>query len=321
VSDGNEGSRDTSRAMGESAPAFQLYVRDWIVSTAYLTDEQSGAYMRLLCHAWEANGLPVDEEEIQQLGRWTNEQWARIWPKVKTKWQKRGSRLVNPRQELERDGLKRYKEAAARGGRRSAEVRSAQRDNQRSLNDTSKQAVTTLQPTGNTASALASVKQETTSRPPIVDPSSLVISHGQAKATVEGLIGAWNNVAAAHPPLVEVKHGSSPSRVTMALAMRPDINWWADVFAKLTKSDYCMGRKQAPAFTFWKALDKAEKIATGDYDNWAEKPKVARKAETEWRPVYKTVDEIEAEQWAIADARNAEFAAKAAAEKAKAGTH
>jgi hypothetical protein len=120
--------------------------------------------------------------------------------------------------------------------------------------------------------SVSSSNTEGVVQPPIIDPSSLTISRGQAKASVGGLTAAWNLIAASHPPLAPVADDASTSRVSTALAMHPSIDWWANVFARVTKSDYCMGRKNAPPFTFWTVLDKADKIATGGYDNWAEKP-------------------------------------------------
>ncbi len=96
--------------MGEASPAFQFYARDFIASTTDLTDEQVGAYTRLLAFAWDRQGLPGDEARIQRLKPWTDEQWGRIWPDLKEKWTKRGDRLVNLRQERERDAQKARRE-------------------------------------------------------------------------------------------------------------------------------------------------------------------------------------------------------------------
>jgi uncharacterized protein YdaU (DUF1376 family) len=277
VSDASHGDGDTLRSMGEYAPAFQLYVRDWLISTATMTDEQSGAYMRLLCYAWDAEGLPTDVATIQAIGRWTDEQWARIWPAVSAKWKRQGSKLVNRRQEMEREGLKRYREAAKRGGKRSAEVRSAQRVSQVSLNDRSNEHATSLQRNGNTSLSSSIQDQKTTTvvtlaarEPKAVESSPIEYSPGQIRASMPGLVGAWNNVAAAHPPLAAVTADKVGAAASRALARQPDISFWADVFQRVTRSDYLMGRdgKHAP-ITIWFALDKAEEIAGGKFDNRA----------------------------------------------------
>lgn len=115
---------------------------------------------------------------------------------------------------------------------------------------------------------------------PITTPDVEPIQYapGQIKATVGGLIAAWNNVAAADPaihPVTPDKVGAAASR---ALARQPNISWWADVFRAVTESDYLTGRdgKHAP-ITIWFALDKAEEIAGGKYKN---KPAIAAKPAT-----------------------------------------
>lgn len=99
--------------MGSSEyPWFAFDVTDWTDATAVMTDEQAGAYIRMLCWAWKNGGLPNDERAIRQLGRWSRPAWQRIWTVVGLKWELRGGRLVNPRQELERAETLRRSNAA-----------------------------------------------------------------------------------------------------------------------------------------------------------------------------------------------------------------
>lgn len=109
--------------MASDFPWFPLYVKDWLLSTATMTDEQAGAYMRLLCYAWEARGLPVDESVIQAIGRWTPAAWKRIWSTVGAKWERRGDRLVNPRQEEVRDEVQAFRAAKSASGKKGAAKR------------------------------------------------------------------------------------------------------------------------------------------------------------------------------------------------------
>lgn len=294
--------------MSESAPAFQLYVRDWLISTASMTDEQSGAYMRLLCHAWDAEGLPADEATIQAIGRWTDEQWSRIWPAVGPKWQRRGAKLVNRRQELEREGLKRYREASSRGGKRSAQVRAVQRVSQGDLKHPSKTLAAPLQVNGNTSSS-SSIQEQTTTTdqiaresappsspvvcPPDFDPTAY--SRGQIRAGMQGLIGAWNNVAISCPQVPAVDPAFSTPSLSRALARHPQIDWWGDVFRKVAASDYLTGRDgKHPPMQLVRVVDIAEDIAAGKYDN-RPAAKVAKPAERQGvgQPRYRTIaDEI-----------------------------
>jgi uncharacterized protein YdaU (DUF1376 family) len=252
--------------MGEMSPAFQFYARDFIVSCGAMTPEQVGAYIRLLAHAWDGNGLPSDTGQLQRLAGCSNEQWARIWPELSGKWERDGGRLRNARLERERDAQQRRREGAALGGRRGAETKAKAKS-------TSSQLDVSNVANANTASAFASAKETTTPPVPVTRELSSVVafdptaySSGQLRATISGLVGAWNNVAAVHPPLVAVSPGVTSSGLSRALAAHPDISWWADVFRSVAESDYLMGRDgKNPPITFWKVIDKADEIAGGKY--------------------------------------------------------
>ncbi len=48
------------------APAFMLYVDDFLGGTSEMSAEEVGGYIRLLCHQWAKGGLPND---LERLGR------------------------------------------------------------------------------------------------------------------------------------------------------------------------------------------------------------------------------------------------------------
>lgn len=48
-------------------PAFQFYPDDFIAGTADMTNEEVGAYIRLLCHQWSKGGIPNDPERISRM--------------------------------------------------------------------------------------------------------------------------------------------------------------------------------------------------------------------------------------------------------------
>lgn len=50
-----------------NAPAFQFYASDFIASTATMTAEEVGAYIRLLCYQWINGGIPNDDDRIKAL--------------------------------------------------------------------------------------------------------------------------------------------------------------------------------------------------------------------------------------------------------------
>lgn len=51
----------------KSSPAFQFYVRDFLVSTALLTPSDVGCLIRLLCYQWDMGSLPDSVEKITLL--------------------------------------------------------------------------------------------------------------------------------------------------------------------------------------------------------------------------------------------------------------
>lgn len=257
--------------MGEMAPAFQFYARDFIVSTTDLTDEQVGAYTRLLAFAWDRQGLPADEARIQRLRPWTDEQWARIWPELREKWVKRGDRLVNLRQERERTAQEERRKAAARGGKAGSQTRAAQRLTQVTGKSTcdlvASDEATASQVNGNTASALAlarDLKTTVVSQPIDFDPTAY--SRGQLKMGIRGLVGAWNNIVGAVIEAVSISPDTTSAVLSQALARHPEVDWWTAVFVAYLESDYLTGRDgKNPPMTIWRVVEKAEDIKAGRY--------------------------------------------------------
>ena len=47
-----------------NAPSFPFYPSDFIGSTAYMTAEEVGVYIRLLCHQWHFEFLPNDNHRL-----------------------------------------------------------------------------------------------------------------------------------------------------------------------------------------------------------------------------------------------------------------
>lgn len=85
--------------MGSDRFFFPFFWKDFQLATGNWTDEQVGAYMRLLIYAWDKEGLPLNETAVQEIGKWSGAKWRRIWAVVGAKFEARGGRLVNARQE------------------------------------------------------------------------------------------------------------------------------------------------------------------------------------------------------------------------------
>ncbi len=49
------------------APAFQLYVDDFLAGTSEMSAEEVGGYIRLLCHQWTKGGVPDDDDRAGRI--------------------------------------------------------------------------------------------------------------------------------------------------------------------------------------------------------------------------------------------------------------
>jgi hypothetical protein len=72
------------------APAFQLYAGDFFVDTIYWSNEELGAYTRLLSLEWTNGPLPSDEKKLAQAvglsGHNWKREWDRIWKTISSKF-------------------------------------------------------------------------------------------------------------------------------------------------------------------------------------------------------------------------------------------
>lgn len=255
--------------MAADFPWFALDVEDWNRSTATMTDEQAGAYMRLLCHAWLERGLPNDEKAIRLIGRWGTAAWRRIWSVVGPKWEVRSGRLVNPRQEIERAATeKRSRDAKAKADKRWDAAADARAHAAASAAAGPQQCEVQLQVPQQLQEP---VREIATLSPPRA--GAFDIPRSQVAANVIGLVGAWHNVAAATPPLfADVTATVETPAVWRALKAHPSIDWWASVFAQVAASDFLCGREPGRdgrpfVATFWWVLDNADKIAADGFLN------------------------------------------------------
>lgn len=109
-------------------PAFQFYVGDWVLSTRTMPVLARGVHIDLLAYAWDNEGLPADLTELHTFVGLSKTRFRRIWDDhLAQRWESDGNgRLLNPRQEEERDKQRRWREKSAKGGRSSARGRSNQ---------------------------------------------------------------------------------------------------------------------------------------------------------------------------------------------------
>ena len=107
-----------------SAPTFQLYVRDWIISTRGMSPEARGIYMDLLCLGWDQDGLPAEPKVLAAMVGVSPARFQRIWAEIEGKWSANGDgKIRNARQERQRAELLELREKKAAAGRASAAAR------------------------------------------------------------------------------------------------------------------------------------------------------------------------------------------------------
>lgn len=103
-------------------PAFLMYYKQWLVSTAGWDADIRGWYINLLCHqADKPDGLPNDLESVAELAGVKNSQFSRFsecWKRTleaKFKANEQG-KLVNEKQEKVINNRKEFSEKQARRG-------------------------------------------------------------------------------------------------------------------------------------------------------------------------------------------------------------
>lgn len=111
----------------QKPPAFQLYARDFLTGTTAMSNAATGAYIRLLCHAWDANPiatLPADPYSLFKLsGADSQEEWGSYRDAVLAKFEKRDGRLVNKRLMDYFVDLTTHNEQMSERGKKGAEAR------------------------------------------------------------------------------------------------------------------------------------------------------------------------------------------------------
>jgi uncharacterized protein YdaU (DUF1376 family) len=102
------------------APAFQLYADDFLSGTMDMSQEDVGAYIRLLCHQWNRGSIPVATERQQRLAG------GCVSVEVLSKFEAGpDGNLRNRRLEEVRAVSDAYRQKQAEKGKKSAEIRNA----------------------------------------------------------------------------------------------------------------------------------------------------------------------------------------------------
>jgi uncharacterized protein YdaU (DUF1376 family) len=107
-------------------PAFQLYVNDWLSSTAIalMSAAEEGAYIHLLCHEWTEDdcGLPDDDAQLAVLSR-LGRDWKKSSACLRKQFMARDGRLYNKKLLAVRDAADAWREKQRESGKRGAQKR------------------------------------------------------------------------------------------------------------------------------------------------------------------------------------------------------
>jgi uncharacterized protein YdaU (DUF1376 family) len=106
-------------------PWFKMYARDFLAAedVTLMSLAERGAYITMMCYAWNDGSLPADKPQLARLCRVTDEEFNSVWPALKPCFQKQGKRLVHPGLEHERRKALRRKERLSAAGKKGADKR------------------------------------------------------------------------------------------------------------------------------------------------------------------------------------------------------
>lgn len=106
-------------------PAFQLYADDFLAGTMTMTNEEVGAYFRLLCLQWSAGC--IRDQDINRISRMTSDGTAMAQPcmyNVTSKFVRSADdTLRNARLEAERSKQREFRENRSKSGQKGAAAR------------------------------------------------------------------------------------------------------------------------------------------------------------------------------------------------------
>ena len=101
----------------KNPPSFQFYPQDFIsdLNVLSMTDKEVGMYIKLLCHCWIEDGLPINgTSRVVDLYFKKSPTVARCFVEIDGKYR-------NPRLDLERDKQIKWRDKCSKGGLHSAE--------------------------------------------------------------------------------------------------------------------------------------------------------------------------------------------------------
>lgn len=98
-------------------PAFQMYAQDFILGTKFMTSEQIGGYILLLCNEWDDGFIPNDLHKIKAMAKTSEENIKIILEKFYEKDGKYYNKKLETVRLLQKKFSKKQSQNGAKGGR------------------------------------------------------------------------------------------------------------------------------------------------------------------------------------------------------------
>lgn len=110
--------------MTNKPPASQFYWNDFTCDVDTWSNEEVGAYMRLLASEWTNGPLPKDMKRLSRIARQDHESFLQMWDEVlSSKFHLRSGRWCNKRMEDERLKMQKRAKVRAKLGKQGAKKR------------------------------------------------------------------------------------------------------------------------------------------------------------------------------------------------------
>ena len=106
-------------------PWFKMHARDFLAAedVPLMSLAERGAYITLMCYAWNDGSLPADNAKLARLCGVTEEEFNGVWPALKPCFEKKSKRLVHPGLEHERRNALQQKQKLSAAGKKGADTR------------------------------------------------------------------------------------------------------------------------------------------------------------------------------------------------------
>ena len=257
----------------KTAPAFQFYPSDFLSSTkvSQMNPEETGSYIRLLCHDWLGDGLAIGKTALARLGQ-VGEISDLVMSCFEKHPHKRGF-VTNPRLQLEREKQQAFRNERSTAGKRGAEKRWLSNGSAILENGSAMQ-----EPMAKNGSSSFKLQASSSLKrvPPLPPKEKKPILEGQA--TPEQIMSLWNNLTA--EPIKKCGRLTDPRRLALRARIKehPELAEWETGIRSIAASDLCNGRlpPKEPGNAAWvcdfdwlagRKYDALQRALEGKYDN------------------------------------------------------